>query len=156
MYRGWNYSSRPFKWTENECSRWKSHLCRVGWKFGYKKVTFVKMPLESYAYVFKSKNTIKWLWAKYSRGTGIETHPASCKGTIYNSGPLPRPRGAKDEIVWAQTMSTGNMSLLPEQHSKYHFGILQTYIPANKEKVDVGLVSKEMYFKNKQSGTKKE
>ncbi len=39
MHKRWNYSSRPSKWTQNEGSRWKFHLCRVSWKFGNKKVT---------------------------------------------------------------------------------------------------------------------
>ncbi len=75
MHRGWNNSSGLFKWAQNEGSRWKSHLCRIGWKFGYKKVTFAKKWFESCAYVFGSKNTLNWIWVEYSSGISSRVLP---------------------------------------------------------------------------------
>ncbi len=43
-----------------------------------------------------------------------------------------------------------------EKCSEHHFSILQTCIPANKEKGDVAQIRKEMYFKNEQMRTRKE
>ncbi len=53
------HSSKPFKWVQNEGLRWKSHLCRVGWKFGYEKMTFAEKRLESCAYLFEFGNTLE-------------------------------------------------------------------------------------------------
>ncbi len=69
-------------------------------------------------------------------------------------------------MAWAQTrfptfhksdhkMSTGNMDSFAEQCSENHFNILQTYVPANKEKEGAVWVKKEAYFKNEQPQTRK-
>ncbi len=51
------------------------YFCRVGWKFGYKKVTFAEKQFESFAYIFELKNTSKLLWVEYPSGMGSRALP---------------------------------------------------------------------------------
>ncbi len=51
-------------------------------------------------------------------------------------GPLLGYRGAKDENLGAQKISTPNIDPFAEQRSERHFNIVLTCIPANKEEAD--------------------
>ncbi len=137
VQRGWNYSWRPFKWAQNEGSRWISHLCRVGWKFSNKKETFAEKWFESCAYSFESKihlSNYRWnipvAWA--------QGHSPIChKSIVHYSGRL-----------GVQKMRTNNMDPFAEQYSEYHCSILQMGVPANKNKADVTWVSNGLYTLN--------
>ncbi len=79
----------------------------------------------------------------------------TCPPTFHESinhhrGPLLSPKGLKDKNLVAQKISTGNMDPFAEQHSEHHFNILQTCIPANKEKADTVWERKEIYLKKEQ------
>ncbi len=85
-------------------------------------------------------------------GDSLTSH----ESIIHWSGPLVRSRDANDENLAEQYMSAGSADPFAEQCPSHLFSILQTRIPANKEKADAVWLRKGMYFKNKQPRTKKE
>ncbi len=74
MWRRWNYSSRFFKWAQNEGSRWKSISVRSVESL-VKKVTFAEKRIESCAYVFESKNTLKVIVGGIFQWHGLKDTP---------------------------------------------------------------------------------
>ncbi len=116
MYRGKTTAPRPFTRVQNEGSRWKSHLCRVSWKFGYKKRLLQKSDLKVMCMCSSPKIPYSDCGWNISGAWAQEHSSIFCESIIHQSGPIPRPRRVKDE--YRQSVPFCRTALwTPFQHS---------------------------------------
>ncbi len=88
--------------------------------------------------VFRVQKYLKSYWGQNLPMAWAQGHsPTYHENIIHHSGPLPRPRGVKDEHRQLDSFT--------EQLSEHHFSILQRCIPVSKEKADTVSVRNSRY-----------